>query len=236
MTFLFASIIILVASMVQGATSFGFSLLALPLLSLLYDLKIVVPTLVFLSLFLNITIFFKLKIKPNFKEITLLGIFAIIFIPVGVQMLVFVEERTLKLLVSVLLIMISIIMLSGVQLKIKNKSLSYIITGILSGILNGAVSLSGPPIVVLLANDNKNKNEFRSTLTFLFIILNIVTIALYFVRDIFNQPEFTKLFFLLPIMIIGSYLGIYLGNKIDENKFKKIVLVLLLGMGVINLF
>ena len=236
MTFLFASIIILVASMVQGATSFGFSLLALPLLSLLYDLKIVVPTLVFLSLFLNITIFFKLKIKPNFKEITLLGIFAIIFIPVGVQMLVFVEERTLKLLVSVLLIMISIIMLSGVQLNLKNKSLSYIITGILSGILNGAVSLSGPPIVVLLANDNKNKNEFRSTLTFLFIILNIVTIALYFVRDIFNQPEFMKLFFLLPIMIIGSYLGIYLGNKIDENKFKKIVLVLLLGMGVINLF
>lgn len=236
MTLVLASIIILIASMVQGATSFGFSLLALPMLGLLYDLKIVVPTLVFLSLFLNLIIFFKLKIKPNFKEIILLGIFAIIFIPVGVQMLVYVEERILKLFVSVLLIMISIIMLSGVQLNIKNKSLSYIITGILSGILNGAVSLSGPPIVVLLANDNKNKNEFRSTLTFLFIILNIVTIALYFIRGIFDQPEFTKLFFLLPIMIIGSYLGIYLGNKIDENKFKKIVLVLLLGMGIINLF
>ncbi len=236
MDFLFASLIILLASIVQGATSFGFSLLALPLLGLLFELKVVVPTLVVFSLVLNFIILLKFKMKPQLKEIGLLALFAVICIPIGVQLLIVINESTLKLLVSVLLIAISLIMISGVKLTIKNKNLSYIITGILSGVLNGAVSLSGPPVVVLLANDDKNKNEFRSSLTSLFVILNIVTIALYLNRGLFENPELTKMVYLLPVMVVGTYIGIYLGNKIDDVKFKKVVLILLLIMGIVNLF
>lgn len=236
MDFLFASVVILLASVVQGATSFGFSLLALPLLGLIYELKVVVPTLVVFSLVLNLIILFKLKMKPNLKELGLLAIFAVACIPIGVQMLMVVEESTLKLIVSILLIVIALIMLSGIKLNIKNKKVSYIIAGILSGILNGAVSLSGPPVVVLLANDDKNKNEFRASLTFLFVILNIVTIALYQKNGLFENPELIKMVYLLPVMIIGTYIGIHLGNKIDDVKFKKLVLILLLIMGIVNLF
>lgn len=236
MNFLFAAIVILLASVVQGATSFGFSLLALPLLGLIFELKIVVPTLVVFSVFLNFIILFKLKMKPHLKEIGLLAIFAVVCIPIGVQLLIIVDESTLKFFISILLIAISLIMISGVKLNIKNKNLSYIITGILSGILNGAVSLSGPPVVVLLANDNKNKNEFRSSLTFLFVILNIVTIALYLKNGLFDNPELINMMFLLPVMAVGTYIGIYVGNKIDDVIFKKIVLILLLLMGIVNLF
>ena len=236
MDLIFASIIILLASIVQGATSFGFSLLALPLLGLLFELKIVVPTLVVFSLVLNFIILIKLKMKPHLKDIGLLAIFAVVCIPIGVQLLIVVDETKLKLFVSILLIVISLIMISGVKLNIKNKKLSYIITGILSGILNGAVSLSGPPVVVLLANDDKNKNEFRSSLTFLFVLLNIVTIALYLKRGLFENPELINMFYLLPVMVIGTYIGIHLGNKIDDSKFKKVVLILLLIMGIVNLF
>lgn len=235
MDFLFASVVILLAAVVQGATSFGFSLLALPLLGLIYELKVVVPTLVVFSLVLNLIILFKLKLKPHLKEIGLLAIFAVACIPIGVQMLMVVEESTLKRIVSILLIVISLIMLSGVKINIKNKKVSYIIAGILSGILNGAVSLSGPPVVVLLANDDKNKNEFRASLTFLFVILNIVTIALYLKNGLFENPELIHMAYLLPIMVIGTYIGIHLGNKIDDVKFKKLVLVLLFVMGVVNL-
>jgi hypothetical protein len=236
MDFLFASLIILLAAIVQGATSFGFSLLALPLLGLLFELKVVVPTLVLFSLVLNSIILVKLKMKPHLKEIGLLALFAVVCIPIGVQLLIVVSESTLKLSVSILLIAISTIMISGVKLNIKNKKIAYIVTGILSGILNGAVSLSGPPVVVLLANDDKNKNEFRSNLTFLFVILNIVTIALYLKRGLFENPELVNMIYLLPVMVIGTFLGIHLGNKIDDAKFKKLVLVLLLIMGIVNLF
>ncbi|HAS73308.1 MAG TPA: sulfite exporter TauE/SafE family protein [Clostridiales bacterium UBA8960] len=235
MDIIFASIIIFFAALVQGATSFGFSLIALPLLGLIFELKVVVPTLVLFSIVLNLIILVKLRIRPVFKEIGLLTLFAILFIPLGVRLLLFVDERILKACISILLIGIALIMLKGYKLNIKNKTVSYIITGILSGILNGAVSLSGPPVVVLLANDNKNKVEFRSSLTFLFITLNIVTIILYYNKGLFNNPTLVNMVSLLPVMVIGTFSGIYLGNKIDDVKFKKMVLVLLLFMGAMNL-
>lgn len=236
MSYVLSAIILLIAALVQGATSFGFSLIALPLLGLFFDLKVVVPTLVIFSIFLNLLILVRLRVKPNIKEIGLLATFAILFIPLGVDMLLYVDESLLKVVVGILLIVVSLIMLSGYRMTIKNKQVSYVITGILSGILNGAVSLSGPPVVVLLANDNKNKNEFRSSLTTLFLILNVVTIYLYFKNGLFSNPELTKMLFLFPFMIIGTLLGIYLGNKIDDGKFKKMVLILLLFMGVMNFF
>lgn len=235
MDILLAAFIIFLAAVVQGATSFGFSLIALPLLGLLFELKVVVPTLVIFSIVLNLIILIKLRVRPKLKEIGLLTLFAILFIPVGVELLIFVDEAILKAGVSILLIGIAIIMLKGYKLNITNKTLSYVITGILSGVLNGAVSLSGPPVVVLLANDNKNKDEFRSSLTFLFFTLNIVTIIIYMSRGLFNNPTLTQMLYLLPVMVIGTFLGIVLGNRIDDVKFKKIVLVLLLFMGVMNL-
>ena len=142
MTILLACCIIFIAAVVQGATSFGFSLIALPLLGLLYPLKIVVPTLVALSLLLNSIILIKLKVKPQIKELLILGIFAILTIPIGVKLLLVMDESLLKIIVSILLILVSILMLKGIKIQLKNKKLSYAITGMLSGILNGAVSLS----------------------------------------------------------------------------------------------
>lgn len=236
MTLLLACLIIFISAMVQGATSFGFSLIALPLLGLLYPLKIVVPTLVILSLLLNTIIFIRLKVKPHIKDLMLLGMFAILTIPFGVKLLLVMDEMALKLVVSILLIITALLMLKGIKINIRNKKLSYALTGILSGVLNGAVSLSGPPIVILLANEGKDKNSFRSSLTFLFILLNVYTIILYMFNGLFLDVALYELTLFVPFMIIGSIFGIYLGNKINDVIFKKLVLNLLLIMGIINLF
>ncbi|GAB6109612.1 sulfite exporter TauE/SafE family protein [Fusibacter bizertensis] len=236
MTFVMIAFIILVSAIVQGATSFGFSLLALPLLGYFFDLKVIVPTLVIFSIVLNLIILVRIKLLPKIRPLLLLAFFAICSIPIGVKVLLFVDEMILKKIVGLLLITISILMFKGITITLKHKNLSYMIAGILSGILNGAVSLSGPPIVVLLASDNKNKNEFRASLTFLFLLLNIVTIILFVKNGLFNNKEIFNLINFLPVMIIGTFMGIYLGNKINEQNFKKIVLALLMIMGVLNLF
>lgn len=235
MTYFLGGLIIFISAMVQGATGFGFSLIALPLLGFFFDWKIVVPALVIYSIVLNLIVLSRIRFKPNWKDIGLLSAFAICTIPLGVQMLLFIDQSTLKLIVGILIISIALIMLKGLKINLKNKLLAYSIAGILSGILNGSVSLSGPPVVVLLANENKDKNDFRGSLTIVFFLLNVVTVILYWQKRLFENPEINKMMILMPVMIIGTYLGIYLGNKIDESKFKKAVLILLFIMGVFNL-
>ncbi|OJV64484.1 MAG: hypothetical protein BGO41_12800 [Clostridiales bacterium 38-18] len=235
MTFAFAALIILVASIVQGATSFGFSLLALPLLSFFFDIKVVVPALVCFSLVLNLMILIKLKLKPDIKLLLPLVIFATLTIPIGVKALILIDEHLLKQLVSGILLMVSLLMFFGVKIYFKNKWITYSIAGIISGVLNGSVSLSGPPIVVLLSNEGVSRDDFRATLSSLFFILNIITIVMYAQGGLLINLQLYKLLYLTPIMIVGTFMGIYLGNKINEVFFKRLVLLMLMAMSIINL-
>ena len=117
MTFVFAALIILLASTVQGATSFGFSLIALPLLGFFFDIKVVVPALVCFSLILNLMILLKLKLKPDLKLMLPLVLFATLTIPLGVKALLLIDEHLLKQIVSVILLVVSILLLFGVKVQ-----------------------------------------------------------------------------------------------------------------------
>lgn len=236
MDLILLSIIVLLASLIQGATSFGFSLVALPLMGFILNLKEIVPLLVVLSLVLNVLIAIQLKKKPNFKEIFLLFLFGMVAIPLGVKLLIVVDELVLKRAVSIFIIIVAILMVKGFKLNIKNKSLALIITGILSGLLNGSVSLSGPPIVFLLSNIQKNRDEFRISLTSLFILFNIFTVILYLNKGLLSMTTIESYIPIVPFLFVGTFIGVKIGNKIDEGKFKRIVLYLLVIMGIINLF
>lgn len=236
MDILILALIVFLASLIQGATSFGFSLVALPLMGFILNLKEIVPLLVILSLVLNILIALQLKMKPNIKEIFLLFIFGIIAIPFGVKLLLIVDEFILKKAVSIFLIVVAIMMARGYKIEIKNKNLALIITGTLSGVLNGSVSLSGPPIVILLSNDQKNRDDFRISLTSLFILFNLFTVLMYLNKGLLSVSIMTSYLPIVPFLFAGTFIGVKIGNKIDEGKFKQIVLYLLVIMGIINLF
>lgn len=236
MDILILALIVFLASLIQGATSFGFSLVALPLMGFILNLKEIVPLLVILSLVLNILIALQLKMKPNIKEIFLLFIFGIIAIPFGVKLLLIVDEFILKKAVSIFLIVVAIMMARGYKIEIKNKNLALIITGTLSGVLNGSVSLSGPPIVILLSNDQKNRDDFRISLTSLFILFNLFTVLMYLNKGLLSVSIMTSYLPIVPFLFAGTFIGVKIGNKIDEGKFKQMVLYLLVIMGIINLF
>lgn len=236
MTIFFTGMIILLSAMIQGATSFGFSLLALPLLGLFLNLKTIVPMLVFFSLIMNIIILVRLKMVPHIKSLLLMFILAVLTTPIGVQLLKFMKEDTLKVIIGIVLIIIALAMKRGFRIQMKDQNKSYIIAGILSGLLNGSVSFSGPPIVLMLSNENKNRDLFRSSLTTYFLLLNIVTVFLYVSGGLITIQSFKDQLVILPFLILGTLLGTALGSRINEEKFKGVVLNLLVIMGIMNLF
>ncbi|MBF4694853.1 sulfite exporter TauE/SafE family protein [Fusibacter ferrireducens] len=236
MKLILLSLIVFMASLIQGATSFGFSLVALPLMGFLLNLKETVPLLVILSLLLNILIAIQLKKKPNFKEIFLMFLFGMLAIPLGVKLLIIMDEIVLKRAVGIFIIAVAILMIRGFRANIKNKNLALILTGTLSGLLNGSVSLSGPPIVFLLSNIQKDRDSFRISLTSLFILYNIFTVMLYLNKGLLSVDIMNSYLPILPFLFLGTFIGVKIGNKIDEEKFRQIVLYLLVIMGIINLF
>lgn len=232
---LWGSVIIFVASMTQGIASFGFSLIALPLLGIFLPLRVVVPILTFYSFVLNTVIISHIRKHVSIKRILIIVITGIVGTPFGAYLLKIASENTLKFAVGVILIIAAIINFKGYKIKVKNEKLVYIPVGLVSGLLNGSVSFAGPPVVLFMSNQGVEKQIFRANLTAYFWILNIVTIPTYFFGGLITPDVTSYSLYLLPSLVIGTLIGIKLGNNVDEILFKRLTLGLITVMGFMSL-
>ena len=232
---LLAVLIIFLSSIIQGITSFGFSLVALPLMGIFLPLKIVVPMLVLYSLVLNIIILYHIRSHVNLKQITILVIAGIIGTPFGAHLLKIIDDNLLKVIIGIIVTISAIINLYGYKIKVKNEKLSYIPVGFISGVMNGSVSLGGPPLVLFLSNQDVEKQRFRANLTSYFLILNIFTIPTYIIGGLITNEVMQYTIYVLPGLIIGAFVGVKLGNKVDETIFRKLTLGLIIGTGILSI-
>ncbi|MGL1891592.1 MAG: sulfite exporter TauE/SafE family protein [Spirochaetaceae bacterium] len=232
---IFSCVIVLIASTVQGTVGFGFSLIAVPLLSFVIPVKTVVPMVVCYSLVNNIVVVSWAIKHINLKRIWIMIICGIIGIPIGVYGLKNINPEILKGIIGILIILTSIFMFKGYKVHFKRQKLSYGLTGFISGILNGSLSMSGPPIVLFLSNEGYDKNEFRANLAIYATITNIITIFVF----IFNRLLTTQMAGIMGAnivtILIGSMLGITVAKKIKDHHFRGIVLILLAIVGLITI-
>lgn len=224
---------ILLASLVQGITGFGFALIAVPLLSLFIpELRNITPIIVIYSFLTNIIVLYKTKQYIDLKKILPLVIFGILATPIGTYILLYVNVNTLKIIVGAIITVTALAMLKNYKINIKNQNISYGVVGLLSGLLNGSTGLSGPPVVLLLTNQNTDKDVFRANLTFYGIATNIFAIILFVSEGIINNSVINFKVLYLPALIIGVFYGIKISSKINETLFKTITIYLILILGL----
>lgn len=235
LTIIIVFVVILCAGLIQGATSFGFSLFALPILAVFLPLKVIVPMLVIYSIIMNSIILYKIREHVKIKRILMLIVAAVIATPIGANMLISMDERILQLIVGVIVAISALSFYFGYKIKINNEKIAYIPVGFLSGLLNGSVSLSGPPVILFLTNQGVEKQVFRATLTAYFWILNIMTVGTFIYKGLVSTETLKFTLYLLPALVIGVLIGIKLGNKVKEETFKKLTTVLLVCMGILSI-
>jgi len=233
-TIIFSFLIILLAGTIQGMTSFGFSLIAVPLLGIFLPLKDFVPMLVLYSFLLSIFLYTKLSGDFNKKRIIVLALSGLASTIFGIYTLKYIDNTILKLVVGVFILISSVLLIFGIRVRVRFRILGDIIAGALSGFLNGSVSLSGPPVILLLNNEDTEKETFRKTLTTYFLTLNFISLPMFFFSGMLTRDIAIKSLINLPALGVGMFLGLFIGNIISEGQFKKITLGLIFILGIMS--
>lgn len=227
-------VIVFISGFVQGVSSFGFSLLAMPLLAAFMPLGNIVPIFVVINLFINIIVLFDVKKNIEFKAawFWVLTIASFFGIPVGIKILEVTSPQILKLLLGGLVTLTAVAMIFGAKIKVRQNHVLHAAVGFFSGLMNGCITFSGPPIIVFLSNQGYGKDAFRANLTFFFFISNIFTIVALFFNHMLSFHAFGNIaLFTIPIAL-GVICGIFVSKKINEELFKKIILHFLLIAGL----
>lgn len=231
-TLVLVSGVILLASTVKGLTGFGFALTSLPLLSLFMEPKVAIPIITICSVFLDGYTFIEAREHVQYREISLLVVSGIVGMFLGTYFLVKLDSEVIRLVIGVVTVLFTVASFRGVRYEISNTRLASIPVGLLSGILGGSMSVSGPPIVLFFNNQNVEKKVFRANLITYFFCLYLATVPAYFYGELITMDLVKSSAIMVPVMFLGATLGIKLSKKLDEKLFKKIALTLILVTGV----
>lgn len=224
-------LIVLFAGFVQGLTSFGFALLSVPLLTKLFPLQQVVPLVVILSLMTNVAVLIKARHRVDLKKIWVLIASSLAAAPIGTFLLVYIDSSLLKICIGALIIGFALLILRGRSFPVQNEKLAFVPVGAASGLLNGTIGLSGPPVALFLSNQGTDKQTFRANITAYATILNAITIVTYAYSGLLNKQLGVYIGWMVPALIAGVLAGIKAVDKLNEKTFKRLALGLILVSG-----
>ncbi|MFU1796897.1 sulfite exporter TauE/SafE family protein [Paenibacillus azoreducens] len=225
-------VVVMAAGFVQGLTSFGFALVAMPFLAKMIPFQEAVPIVVMLSLCTNLMVITGAWRHVDLKKIWILILSSLIAAPVGAYLLLLLDERLLKMFTGAFIVLIALLQLLGRTFPVKNEKLAFVPVGMLSGLLNGSISMSGPPVALFLSNQRTGKDTFRANITAYAIILNIITIGTYAYGGMLTSSVLTGSLWLIPSMFVGVLLGIKAIKRLNDQWFRKLALWVIMGSGI----
>ena len=231
-TLILVASIILLASSIKGLTGFGFALTSLPLLSIFLEPKTAVPLITMCSVFLDGYTLYEARKQVRYREIIPLVLSGITGMILGTYFFISLDSQIIKLCIGVVTVLFAAASMMGIRREIPNVKLASVPVGLVSGILGGSMSISGPPIVLFFNNQNIEKTVFRANLIAYFFSLYVATVPAYLFGNLITTSLVSSSAIMVPIMFIGATLGIKLSKKVDETVFKKIALMLVLVTGL----
>jgi uncharacterized membrane protein YfcA len=226
-----AAIIVCVSAFFQGLLGFGISLTTMPFLLQILPIQEVVPIVVILNVVTNLIALVKTLKKVVFKRIWVLLFSSLLFAPLGVYSLIVLDASYLKIATGVLVLSFSLFLI-GKSMPIRNENLGYAIAGSLSGFLNGAISIYGPPVILFLSNQRVEKEVFRANLIFSGLALNAFTLCSLYIGGLVSENVLRHSVLLMPALLFGVGAGMILAKKFNEKIFRTLSLILMVIAGV----
>ena len=101
-----------------------------------------------------------------------------------------------------------------------------------AGVIHGIYAAGGPMLVYAIGREGLTKKAFRSTLSMVWIVLNVVLVARFLLAGDYDREVALDILLLIPTVPLGILVGEWVHHKVDERSFKMAVLVLLIAAAI----
>lgn len=233
-TFWAAFLIVIGAGAIAGLAGFGFSIVSVPTLLLLFD----PATVITLNKVLTLGTIWVILIGAwgdiswaSLRRIVppaLAGLFA------GVTLLRVLDDRAIKLLAGLVVILFALLLLRGGVRAVPDRSWMAPLAGFLSGTLSTAIGMGGPPLVLLFTVLAVPVPVFRATSVSYFLLTDLIGFPTLIVQGIVTRDDVLLALLLAPAAIIGRMIGSRLVPFISPLAFRRATLGLLLVTGAVS--
>jgi uncharacterized protein len=226
-----SALILLLAYWVRGVAGFGSGLIAVPLLSLLWPITVVVPLVVALDYLGSASQGVKNVERVAWREQLWLIPFMVVGVLAGLWVLRVMSTGVLARILGGFVIVYSIYqMLPLPELRGSRVAASY--CGFLGGLVGTLFGTGGPFYVIYLSLRGLDRLAFRATFAMNFLIDGGVRLVAFAAAGLFGGQTLGYLLAAVPIAGLGLYVGGRIQTGLSPRAFTIVIRVLLLTSGL----
>ncbi|MCK5248795.1 MAG: sulfite exporter TauE/SafE family protein [Spirochaetaceae bacterium] len=235
------SLIIFVSSLVQGATGFGFGVIAIPLLTTFcLSPEIALPLSATAAVTQSLYGVVRFRKIINIKEILILSLYCNAGMVMGVLTLHEITRFNQGLFGIIIGIILLVIVSVKTFLKIEPRDIVPWYWGAaalsMGGYICGLAGVGGPVIVLWVLAHKWDNDRIRVTLWSVFLLMTILQIVLYcFVFGNAAFRGFLSGLLIIPVVLIGSFTGIQIGNKLNGKMLNIVISVIIVLISVYSI-
>ena len=231
----YASTAVIIAGFIRGYSGFGFSMITVVSLSMVFRPVEVVPVVLLLEIGASSMLLPQVWRKVDWRSLVWLCMGMAVGTPLGVAVLVNVPVQPMRAAIAFIVIVLVLLLLSGFSLKKKPGTPATLATGLASGTLNGAATIGGPPVILFFFSSQAGVDISRASVIAYFFATDILASFICLFQGLILQQTLA----LTAVLLIPLVIGIQAGNRsfshTEPETFKKRVMMLLMILSLASL-
>jgi uncharacterized membrane protein YfcA len=223
------------AVIVRSALGFGDVLVSVPILVLFVDPRLVIPLMGMVGATNALLLLIRERSDVQWRPVRYLLMASVFGVPIGVWLLTWVSPRAINVSLGVMLVLFCAWSLTGrrsVRLMSPVWALPF---GFGAGLMGGAVTATGPPIVLYSTTQDWVPEQRRATMQGFFLPNGLFILVFHFVAGLWT-PEVLQTYVLsIPVCLMALPVGGFVASRLSRGRFEFLTFVVLLLTGVLLL-
>ncbi|MFT6033778.1 MAG: putative membrane protein YfcA [Arenicella sp.] len=236
--FIFVIFALILSAFIKGSLGMGFSTICLAMLANVIELKTAISIVVLPSMLSNVIVMIEAgNLRISLKLFLSMILASIPGMVVGLQLLKQTDNTLSVSILALVLIVYGCWGWANHQFRIDDKFISKLnpLVGFTTGIVNGATGSQIFPVMPYLLSLNISKDVLVQTINLSFTLNSLIMLGfLYKMNSLDTDSIFTYALGIVPVAI-GVWLGGKVRKRIPEARFKRIVMVLIISLGLMLL-
>ncbi len=227
-----ASAVVFAAGVLRGYTGFGFALAAVPMLALIVPPVMVVPLVLCLEIIASAQMLPGLWREVHFRSVGWLGLGSLLVMPLGLYGLATQPDDVMRLVIALIVLVSVAGLAAGLRFRSPPGGGATLLAGALSGLLNGAAAMGGPPVIVFYLGTQTAVRVGRASLVFYFSLIDLATAGLAAVAGLLTLRLLILAALCVPALLAGQVIGTSLFRSPLQRHYRRVAITVLTVIGV----
>lgn len=222
------------AAVVRGYSGFGFSLLSITALSLIFEPRAIIPSIFILEVAASTHLMIHAWRDVHWQSLRRLAAGCLIGTPAGVYALARVPSAPLTVALSAIVLLLASLLARGFVLRAMPGRSATVATGLASGLLNGSIGVGGPPVVMLFFGSPAGVATGRASMIAYFLFTDVLGLAWQWHDSLLNRAVLARALLYAPALGAGVWLGNRAFAAVNPQRFRWWVLRLLMALAALT--